>query len=152
MRTPTALLLLCTLVGCASTRTYEVSVRNDTTEPITIGLVKDGDPFERAWISPEDAAIAQQEPDASMWASIPPGKTADTGAVSGKFNHSAQAILRIYEGKLNLSGILAISRGQPNRLDIPLHPGMNRFTVTQRTVQLEAMPGPDGPPIPTNQH
>jgi hypothetical protein len=151
MRTHTALLLLCTLVGCASTRTYEVSIKNDTTEPVTIGLVKEGDPFERSWVSPEDAAIAQQEPDSSMWASIPPGKTADTGLISGRFNPSAQAILRIYEGKLNLSGILAISRGQPNRLDIALHPGMNRFTVTQPGTQLEAMPGPDGPAIPTTQ-
>jgi len=151
MRTPTALLLLCTLVGCASNRTFEVSVKNDTAEPLTIGLVKEGDPFERAWVSPEDAAIAQQEPDPSMWASIPPGKTADTGPVSGKFNPSAQAILRIYEGKLNLSGILAISRGQPNRLDIRLHPGMNQFTVTQPSTQLVATPGPEGAPIPSSQ-
>src|SRR5271154_5621264 len=120
MRTVTAIVLLWMSIGCASTPTFEVSVKNNTTEPLTIGLVKEGDPFERAWVSPEDAAIAQQEPDPSMWASIPSGKTADTGLVSGKFNPSAQAILRIYEGKLTLSGILAISRGQPNRLDIPL--------------------------------
>ena len=151
MRTTTALLLLCTLVGCASTRTFEVSVKNETGEPITIGLVKEGDPFERNWVSPEDAAIAQQEPDPSMWAAIPPGKTADTGLVSGKFNPNAQAVLRIYEGKLTLSGILAVSRGQPNRLDIPLNPGMNRFVVTQPATQLIAKPVSAEPMLPSSQ-
>jgi hypothetical protein len=139
MRTLTVLAMLCLLAGCASTRTYEVSVRNETTDPLTIGLVKEGDPFEREWVSPEDAAIAQQEPSTKMWVAIPPGKTANTGPVPGRFNSRAAAILRIYEGNLNLSGILAISRGQPNRLDIRLHPGVNRFTVVQKGTQLEAL-------------
>ena len=132
MRILTAAVLLGVLVGCAETRTYQVSVKNNTGDPITIGLVKEGEPFEPQWASPEDAAIDGYEPSPRMWAAIPPGKTADTGSVQGKFDQNAQAYLRVYQGSLNLSGILAISRGQPNRIDIPLHPGMNQFTVTRQ--------------------
>jgi hypothetical protein len=144
MRTLTAIPFLLLLVGCAATRTYQVSIKNDTANPITIGLVKEGDPFEGQWASPEEAAIAGQEPSAQMWAAVPPGKTADTGPVQGKFNSKADAVLRIYEGKLNLSGILAVSRDQPNRRDILLHPGLNRLTITQRDGKLEATRAEDG--------
>jgi hypothetical protein len=144
MRILIALPLLCILVGCAATRTYQVSVKNDTANTITIGLVKEGDPFEPDWASPEEAAIAGQEPVPHMWAAIPPGKAADTGRVQGKFNSKAEAILRVYEGKLNLSGILAISRDQPNRRDILLHPGLNRLTITQQDGKIEATRAEDG--------
>ena len=136
MRTSTAFLLCLFAAGCVQTRTYQLSVSNQTTEPLTIGLTKIGGPFEREWAAPEDAAIAQQEPDAQMWAVIPAGKTGDTPAITGKFDSDALAVLRVYQGKLNLSGILAISRGQPNRLDLPLHPGLNRLVITQKGTQL----------------
>jgi len=139
MRTLTALSLLCILVGCATNQTYRVAVTNDTQEPITIGLVKEGDPYQDQWASPELAATQNRAPDSRMWAAIPPGKTADTGPVKGRFRGDAQAILRVYEGDLNLSGILAINRDQPNRMDIPLHPGMNHITVTEQGVRLHAM-------------
>ena len=151
MRTFTAISMLCLLVGCAQTRSYDVTVKNDTPDAVTIGLCKEGDPFEPQWASPEEAAIAGQEPSARMWAAIPPGKTASTGAVQGKFNSKAAAVLRIYEGKLNLSGILAISRDQPNRLDILLHPGMNRLTVTRHDGRLEAAREEDAPST-SSQH
>ena len=32
-------------------------------------------------------------------------------------------------GKLDLPEILAVSRGQPNRLDLPLTPGYNKFVI-----------------------
>jgi hypothetical protein len=48
------LLLLCCVVGCNSMqqRTYDVSVKNDSTKPITIWLTKDGPAWERGWKSP----------------------------------------------------------------------------------------------------
>ena len=128
-------------------RRCAMTPRPNCAEPantITIGLVKEGDPFEPEWASPEEAAIAGQEPVAHMWVAIPPGKSADTGAGQGKFNSKAEAILRIYEGQLNLAGILAISRDQPNRRDILLHPGLNRLTITQHEGRIDATRAEDG--------
>jgi hypothetical protein len=146
-----ALPLLVLLVGCAQTRTFEVSVQNNTPDPITIGLVKEGDPFQRDWESPEEAAIAQRQPSARMWAAIPPGKTAGTGPIKGRFDSKARAILRVYQGELNLSGILAVSRGSPGRMDIPLHPGMNRFIVSKQEDQLQAIRVDGGSPVPVDE-
>jgi hypothetical protein len=130
MRTITALLLLSLVVGCSHSRVYQVAVTNETGEPITFGLVKQGEPFEQKWASPEDAAIYGEKPSAETWAAIAPGKTAVSGQVKGRFRTNSEAYLRVYEGKLDLEGILAISRGQPNRLDLLLTPGFNKFVIT----------------------
>ena len=151
MRTLTALPLLCLLVGCATTRTYRVSVTNDTPSAITIGLVKDGDPYQDQWAPPEIAVSQGRTPDSKLWAAIPAGRTADTGPVKGRFFPSSHAILRVYEGDLNLSGILAINRDQPNRMDIVLHPGLNHITVTEKGAQLEAMHDTPKGPEPVEQ-
>ena len=139
MRTSTAIALLFVLAGCATTRTYQVSVKNQTGDAITIGLVKEGEPTERAWVSPEDAAIHGVTPSPEMWAAIPPEKTADAGPVKGRFKAHAIAVLRVYDGKLSLSDILAISRGQRNRIDIPLHSGLNRVIVTDADGRFSAI-------------
>ena len=138
MRTITALLMLSVLAGCSQTRTYQVSVANHTGSPITFGLVKQGDPYERNWASPEVAAVRGDQPNPAMWAAIPPGKTATSDAVRGRFRKDASAVLRVYEGSLNLPEILATSRGQPNRCDVSLHPGLNRFEVVEEEGQLVA--------------
>src|SRR6185312_15046167 len=91
MRTLLALPLLLLLVGCSTTRTFDIEVKNETGTPLTVGLVKEGDPFEPEWASPEDAAIAQQQPIAYMWAAIDTGKTATMGPVKGEFNSKAKA-------------------------------------------------------------
>jgi hypothetical protein len=129
MRTITVLLLAALAMGCSHSRTYQVSVTNQTAEPITFGLVKQGDPFEQKWASPEDAAIYGDKPSAETWGAIGPGKTATSVQVKGKFRSNAEAYLRVYEGKLDLPEILAVSRGQPNRLDLPLTPGYNKFVI-----------------------
>lgn len=136
MRTLTALSLLCMLVGCAHTRTYEVNLKNHADDWLTIGLVKEGGPMQADWEPPEMAVADQQKPSAVMWEQVPPDKAADTGKVKGRFFSNSQAILRVYEGKLGLEGMLAISRGQPNRVDIELHPGVNRFTITREGDRL----------------
>lgn len=141
MRILLAVVTLSFLMGCTATRTYQVSVRNDTSEPITIGLVKEGRPIEPQWVSPEQAAIHEVEPSSKMWAAIPAGKSADTGPVRGEFDRDAEAVFRIYQGNLKLPEILAVSRGQPNRIDILLHPGMNQFTVTDKDGQFRASRG-----------
>lgn len=140
MRIVPVLLLAWLVVGCAQTRTYQVSVANHTSEPITFGLVKEGEPFERQWESPEDAAINEEHPNSAMWDTIAPGRTAVSNPVQGKFARGAVAVLRVYLGKLTLPEILAVSRGQPNRIDVPLHPGMNAFHVTDESGHFTATP------------
>ena len=51
--------LALALAGCAETRTYTVDVVNETRRPLTVGLVKEGGPYERQWASPEEAAAHQ---------------------------------------------------------------------------------------------
>lgn len=139
LRPLTALSLLVLATGCATQETFHVTVKNDTPGPITVGLVKEGDPYQRAWASPEDAAINGQKPDAEMWAAVPPGKTVDTGEVKGRFCSDTRAVLRVYEGDLKLANILAISRGQSNRYDLVLHPGNNHVIVFDRDGQVVAV-------------
>lgn len=139
LRTLTALSLLVLSTGCTSNQTFHVSVKNDTDGAITVGLVKEGDPYQRQWAAPEQSAINGQQPSAEMWAAVAPGKTIDTGEVKGRFRSSAHAVLRVYKGELDLDGILAVSRGQPNRSDVLLHPGRNRIVVFDRGGYLIAV-------------
>jgi hypothetical protein len=136
MRTFIVLSLLWLTVGCASTRTYDVSVKNQTDGWLTIGLVKEGGPIQPDWESPEAALSNDRSPSAVMWEHVPPGKTAETGPVKGRFFRSSEAVLRVYEGKLGLEGMMAISKDQPNRIDLPLHTGLNRFNVAQQGEEL----------------
>ena len=119
------------LAGCAQTRSYQVAVRNETQDPITVGFAKEeGGPFEPQWATPEDVAIEHQGPEHG-WDSVvvPPGKTGVAGPLEGKFDSTAKATLRIYAGSGELNELLAISRGSPRRADVPLAPGRNALIV-----------------------
>jgi hypothetical protein len=113
-----------------------VAVKNQTDGWLTVGLIKQGGPIQTDWESPEAALANNRKPSAVMWEQVPPGKTADTGPIKGRFFRKSEAVLRVYEGKLGLEGMLAISRGQKNRIDIPLHVGLNRFQVEQQGDEL----------------
>jgi hypothetical protein len=128
-------------VGCAQSRTYYVAVSNKTDQPLTIGYAKFGGPMEPALASPEAAGISSPGSNEDLWPSVvaEPGKLAES-KVEGKFNSGSELTLRIYAGKLKLSQVLAISRGQPNRIDLPLEPGINRFRVTSDAGKLVAEP------------
>jgi hypothetical protein len=136
---PTRLpLLFCALLpaalaaGCSPYRTekFDISVRNATTQPVTISLAKDGPPFEDAWASPEDVAIqsARYSEDAGGKL-VPPGKTAFVNNLSGKFDRNTRGFVRVYAGKLKLSEALARSPGSPGRVDVQLAPGRNDIRV-----------------------
>ena len=124
------------LVGCARTETYQVRLTNKTAGPITFGVVKLGDPFERLWATPEDASFHGEKPSPEMWGSVGPGKTAVSQPITGKFSGNAAAYIRVYEGKLDLVGIMSISRGSSNRADVMLQPGPNNLTVMESHDQL----------------
>ncbi len=122
--------LLLGVGGCAKSLMYDVSVTNDGSHPVTIWLTKDGPPDEAAWLSPEQVAFDPKlAGDVIAGVTVPPGKTASTGTIKGDFSSGANAILRVYEGKLTIAEILAISRGNPNRIDVVLPPGVSHWVV-----------------------
>lgn len=135
MRLATLMLLLLPALplalGCAPTRTFEIAVRNETVQPITVGVSKEGGRYEPQWASPEDAALRTRGDNDNGWSSVvvPPGKTGVAGPVKGKFPRGAEAVLRVYAGDLRLSDVLAISRGSPDRVDVPLSPGRNAIII-----------------------
>lgn len=136
------LLLLCG--GCTVSRTYEVSVRNDTSGPITIWLTKDGPPEQEAWLSPEQIAIDPTRATPEIGGVVvPAGKTASTGPTKGQFYSDVNAVLRVYEGQFTLAQLLAISRGSPNRIDTILPLGDSKWVVSDDT-KLEIKPAGGG--------
>jgi hypothetical protein len=107
-----------------------VSVKNDTNEPITIWLTKDGPPAEEQWLSPEQIAIDPTEAAPKIGGVVvPAGKSASTGRVKGQFYSDVNAVLRVYEGQLTLAQLLAVSRGSSNRIDQVLPKGSSRWVV-----------------------
>ena len=121
------------LVGCmGEKRTYSVSVKNDSSRPITLGLVKDAPPYnDENWASPEDIAMSHSRVDDATWGvAVPPGKTGTAGPVDARFSSDGSAWLRVYAGQPALPEMLAVSHGSPNRLDIRLRQGENHFVVT----------------------
>jgi hypothetical protein len=134
MRTLSLLLLLLCPIGCASyeTRTYDVTVKNDSSGPITIWLTKSGPPFEDGWLAPEDIAIQSPRQPVKVIGGVvvPQGKQADTGLRTGKFEPQAQAVLRVYTGQRTFDQLLASSEEDKSRVDMRLHPGRSELTVT----------------------
>jgi hypothetical protein len=115
-----ALLALCTLAGC-NNRTYQVTVVNQTTSPITVGIVKDRPPYEEMLVPVELLAIESPLASLPPWGFvIPPGRTADTRPVTGKFPAGTEAYLRVYRGTGTNAELIAVSTPSPHRLDVML--------------------------------
>ena len=128
------------LMGCAQSRSYQVAVRNETANEITVGFAKeDGGPYEPQWATPEQVAMETPAENGRDWDSVvvPPGKTGVAGPLKGKFDASAKPVLRVYGAKGTLNDLLAISRGSPRRADVPLAPGRNALIVTDDAGRLK---------------
>jgi hypothetical protein len=146
MRTIATAILALLLIGCARTETYQVTLVNKTDGPITFGVVKQGEPLEKEWASPEEAAQHFSVPNPQMWGAVGPGKTAVSKPMTGKFADNAAAYLRVYQGKLDLAGVMAVSAGAPNRADVLLRPGPNHITMTNEDGKfLATRQAPSGP-------
>lgn len=143
------------LVGCTPTAThrFDVTVRNDTPNPLTLALVKDGPPYEAAWATPEDFAIdasrAREE-----WAGktgrlrgLPPGKTAEVVGLTGKFEAGTRAFVRVYNGDLTVSQMLSKAADSPDRVDVILVPGPNELTVVPDGSAIKARVDRPGPVV-----
>jgi hypothetical protein len=139
------LVLMMFAVGCSGpTQTYQVTLRNDLTQPITVWLTKSGPPAEANWLSPEQVAVGEGPPGGRMaGTAVPSGKTAETPKISGKLPAGTSAILRVYVGQHTLDELLAMSRGNSNRLDVPLSPGDSNLIVRERDGKLVAEQSPE---------
>lgn len=138
--------ILAIVTGCAPTmekRTYDVTVKNESTKSVTIWLTKDGPAWEPGWKSPEDLAIEQRNFDEKIsGVIIPPGKAAGTGSVAGMFAPETRAILRIYMGERKFTDLLAMSSGSPDRIDSVLNMGVNVLTISDNGSGIKVAKSP----------
>ena len=141
MRLLALLIFSATFVGCspATKASFDVSIRNRSSGPLTVGFVKRGSPFEQDWASPEELTNLPPSRQPSLWGFVvEQGKTAEV-RVHGEFSGGASAYLRVYAGDHPLVDLLAMSRGTGSRLDIALQPGRNNaFVITDPGAKLTA--------------
>ena len=125
-------------LGCAKQQSYQVAVRNETEGPLTVGLVKEGGTFESEWASPEEIAAATRADEQRKWdsATVRQGQTGVAGPIEGTFGGDARAVLRVYAGGEEMDELMAISRGSPDRIDVPLRPGKNAIIVRREKGRL----------------
>jgi hypothetical protein len=135
-----ALLILALLaIGCAPRLTFDLTVTNQTSRPITLGLVKDGPPFEPDFSGPEHFAIAAPAAPQPPWGHVvPPGRSIDSGHITGSFPDDTHAYARIYAGEHSNAELMAISEPSPDRLEILIYPGPNKIIVTDTPKGLHA--------------
>jgi hypothetical protein len=136
------LMLAVVAVGCGSGKSYQVEVKNQTAQSVTLWLTKDGPPKEEGWYSPEElGAMPESARPGYDLAIVPPGKTGFTGKVSGEFPKGTEAVLRVYGGQKELFHLLEDAKaGKANRVDQVLKPGMNRLSVVDRGGQMVVEP------------
>jgi hypothetical protein len=119
--------------------TFNVTVKNESSRPIRIGLTKNGPPWEEEWASPEDVAINNAKHAGATWGqAVLPGQSATLPEISGRFSEGVYGFVRVYADDPALSDMLAMGRHSPNRLDLPLTGGVNRFVVMDDQDRLAA--------------
>ncbi len=125
-------LLMVPVVGCSTTRSYSVTVKNEYAEPMTLWLTKNGPPMETAWLPPEDLAMMLKFPETARLKGIVVLPGEQLGAdVKGTFDPGVSAVLRVYRGRKTLEELFAIGRDSPNRTDIELPEGASRFVINR---------------------
>jgi hypothetical protein len=131
-----------TAVGCSSPQTFDVTVTNKLSDPITVWMTKEksvqGDSYEAGWVPPEAAAIGTTANGRLGGIAIEPDETGHT-KLFGHIDSDDVAVLRVYRAA-DLDLILAKSRGNPDRLDIPLTPGKTDIDIVIRDGQLTDVP------------
>jgi hypothetical protein len=146
---PLAVFVALMATGCATRSTYDVTVTNRLSGPITVWMTKakpaGNGQYERGWIPPEAAAVGTVGPATELGGvAVEPGETAHAN-VTGTIAGDDVAVLRVYRA-VDLNAILALSHGSPDRLDIPLDPGNTDIDITKQNGQLADVPhGAAGP-------
>ena|SRR5687768_17268007 len=141
-RTCGLLLSLLLAVGCASTKaTFEVAVKNATSEPISVGLVKIGGSVEPGWDGPEHVAMhAPMLADRKWGTLIEPGAVATLGPQSGRFVQGERAVLRVYAADATVDELMGYSQRDSARLDINLWPGSSGYVIERDIAELKYRP------------
>jgi hypothetical protein len=129
-------------VGCASRQTFDVTVTNRLGEPITVWMTKakpqaPGD-YEEGWIPPEVLAVGTTQSQRLGGVAIEPGETGHT-VLKGNIASDDVAVLRVYRA-VDLNAILTLHYGNPDRLDIPLDPGITDIDIVKQSGQMAAVP------------
>jgi len=141
------LLSLLLLPACTQydRRSFEISVKNETAGPLSVGLVKNGPPSEEGWIAPHEVAMmAPQLSDRKWGLVIKPGETKVLGPYTGKFEQGVQAILRIYAGTPTIEEMIAFAKNDPERLDIYLWPGKSGYVIRYGGGRIEYVRAEEG--------
>jgi hypothetical protein len=125
-----AALLLFSSINCAPRVSFQLSILNKTDQPVTVGVVKEGEPYEATLASPEQLAIQTSLEALPPWGHvIPPGRTLDSPPITGTFPRGAAAVLRVYRGEFTNAQLLAISNPSPDRAEVLLFPGLNQILI-----------------------
>lgn len=127
------------LVGCAPSRTFDVTIINKTSKPLTVGIIKEGPPQEAQFATVEQQVLNSNSGTAPPWGYIiPAGRTADSPAVTGAFPGGTLAFLRVYRGEFTNSELMAIGYSSSERIDVLLYPGHNEVVIRENGIRLEA--------------
>jgi hypothetical protein len=127
----TALGLLLSAMGC-TTQSFELTVINHTDRPLTVGVVKDGPPYEKELAGPELWAVNTPLQFLPPWGQVlPPGRTMDSGKISGSFPSGTIAYLRVYRGERTNAELIAMSAPGLDRVDVLLFPGKNEVVIEE---------------------
>lgn len=149
---PLLLILSLASAGCATrTETFDISVRNESKQDVVAWLTKIGGPEEEGWRSPESIAINYVVEDEELGGVIiPPGNTGNV-TQKAKLDRDARAVLRVYKGRMTMSEMMANGKDSPNRADMILDPGVNRFVVTDAAGELTVKRVGESPASPTTR-
>jgi hypothetical protein len=133
-----SLFVLLLATGCQTAQTFDVVVTNKLHEPITVWITRLQPTQDPQWEPPEVAAVGTTETHKLGGVMLEPGEAAQR-VVTGYFSSDDLAMLRIYRST-DLNDILAIGRGSPDRVDLPLDPGLTDLDVMILNGQLVAEP------------
>ncbi|HEY1923196.1 MAG TPA: hypothetical protein VGG44_10645 [Tepidisphaeraceae bacterium] len=135
------LFLATSAVGCSSSQSFDVTVTDKTSDPITVWMTKEklvaGGAAESGWAPPEQLAVGTTG-DHVGGVAIRPGDTGHT-VLKGHIDSDDVAVLRVYRAS-DLNMILTLHRGSPDRLDIPLDPGVTDLDIVTAKGQIADIP------------
>lgn len=115
-------MLLVLSAACSShTGTWDITVTNKLPDAVTIWLTKAKGPYQGGWEPPEVAAVGNTVSHRLGGAIVDAGQTVHT-RITRKIESDNVAVLRIYR-TTDVNAMLAMSRPNPNRIDVPMDPG-----------------------------
>ncbi|MDP9174185.1 MAG: hypothetical protein M3O30_10015 [Planctomycetota bacterium] len=127
--------LLLGVTGCHSgVKSYDVIVTNRLSEPVTVWLTENEQPYDAGFASPEEIAMTKSLDAPLEGRVIAAGMTGETKKTA-EISKNNQPVLRIYRAD-HLAAILALSVANPGRMDMPLMPGITDIDVLLKDDQL----------------